>query len=288
MWQAILTQSFMQHALLAILLAGVVAGVTGTLVMVRRVTLIGGAIAHAVLGGVGVFYLLDWPPMLGAFAAAVVAALVIGMVKLRLRQHEDTVISAVWAVGMAVGLICMQLKPGYGQDLMSFLFGNLLLVTRAKLLLLGIFTLVVLVVVGVFYRQILAVCFDPVYARVRGLREEALELLTLVLVAFTIVVLIQVAGLILVIALLTFPAAVAGMFMRTPAGMMAMAAALSLVFNLSGFAIAWLGELPPGATMVLVAGIGYLIAFQLKNVVTRNKHATSRTKRTGDRKIVES
>jgi len=256
-------------------LAAVVSGVTGTLMVVRRITLIGGAIAHAVLGGVGLFYFLGWPPVLGSFLAAVAAALLIGWVKLRGRQQEDTAISAVWAVGMAVGLIFMHLRPGYGQDLMTYLFGNVLLVTAGKLRLLAVLTAVVLLIVAALYRQILAVCFDHEYARVRGLRGEALYMLVLVLVALSIVVLIQVVGLILVIALLTFPAAIAGMFTRTPAAMIFSAMALGLVFNLCGLALSWVGELPSGATIVLVCGFAYLLAFQYNKLVARNEHRSS-------------
>lgn len=261
--------SFLQYALIAGVLASITCGIAGTFVVLKRITFISGGIAHTVLGGVGLAYYLGINPYWGAFAAAIVSAVVIGMVKLKADQHEDTVIGALWAVGMATGIIFMHLKPGYNTDLMTYLFGNILLVTRQELYILLGLTLFITVVVMMLYRQFVAVCFDEEYARVQGLPVDALYLLLLILIALTIVVLIRIVGLILVIALLTMPAAIAGLFTRTPGPMMLWAIGIGMLVTTGGVALAYTPDLPVGATIIVLAGLLYLFSVMLRTIITR-------------------
>jgi zinc transport system permease protein len=278
--------SFLQYALIAGVLASISCGIAGTFVVLKRITFISGGIAHTVLGGVGLAYFLGINPYWGAFVAAILAAVVIGMVKLRADQHEDTVIGALWAVGMAAGIIFMHLKPGYNTDLMTYLFGNILLVSRQELFILSGLTLFITAVVVVLYRQFVAVCFDEEYARVQGLPVDALYLLLLILIALTIVVLIRIVGLILVIALLTMPAAIAGLFTRTPGPMMLWAIGIGLLVTTGGVALAYTPDLPVGATIIVLAGVLYLLSVLLRKALTsyqRNSgkihlHPTARKK----------
>jgi zinc transport system permease protein len=278
--------SFLQYALIAGVLASISCGIAGTFVVLKRITFISGGIAHTVLGGVGLAYFLGINPYWGAFVAAILAAVVIGMVKLRADQHEDTVIGALWAVGMAAGIIFMHLKPGYNTDLMTYLFGNILLVSRQELFILSGLTLFIAAVVVVLYRQFVAVCFDEEYARVQGLPVDALYLLLLILIALTIVVLIRIVGLILVIALLTMPAAIAGLFTRTPGPMMLWAIGIGLLVTTGGVALAYTPDLPVGATIIVLAGVLYLLSVLLRKALTsyqRNSgkihlHPTARKK----------
>ncbi len=256
--QAVMAFPFMQNALLAGALASIACGITGTYVVVKRIAFIGGGISHAVLGGMGVAYYLGADPMSGALIAAVIAAVIIGLVRLRAQQHEDTLIGALWAVGMAVGIIFIAKTPGYSVDLTSFLFGNILMVTAQDLVLIGIMDLAILALVGLFYRPFLAVVFDEEYARLRGVPVEFMYLLLLCLISLTVVVLIQVVGLILVIALLTLPAAIAGQYTRRLGRMMLLASALGLVFTTVGLAVSFAPDLPTGATIVLLAGVTYI------------------------------
>jgi zinc transport system permease protein len=264
--QAVTQYEFLQRALLTGLLASIACGVIGTYVVVRRITYIAGAIAHAVLGGLGaarffeVNYGWEWlHPLHGAVVAALLPALLIGWVSLRAKQREDTVIGAIWAVGMAIGVLFIFKTQTYNQDLMSYLFGNILMVTPADVWLVGGLDVLVVALAALFYNQFLAVCFDEQFARLRGLHVEAYYLLLLCLTALTVVLLITVVGIILVIALLTLPVAIAGNFARTLLGTMILAAVLSVALTTAGLALSYGPDLPAGATTIVLAGATYLL-----------------------------
>jgi zinc transport system permease protein len=206
--------------------------------------------------GAALFFNQD--PMHGALLAAVGSALVIGWITLRFQEHEDTLISAFWAVGMAAGILFIAKTPGYGVDLMSYLFGNILLVAPQDLWLMAALDLVLVGTVAAYYRPLLAVTFDEEFARLRGVPVTLFHLLLLCLVAVTVVLLIRVVGLILVIALLTLPAAVAAQYASTLGRIMVAATALGAVFAVAGLAAAYEADLPAGATIILVAGAAYL------------------------------
>lgn len=256
---------FLQYALLTGILASVACGIVGTYVVVRRITYIAGGVAHCVLGGMGVARYLQvvrgwdfFEPLYGAMAAALLAAVVIGLVSLYARQREDTVIGAIWAIGMATGVLFIARTPGYNEDLMSYLFGDILMVSARQLwLVIGLDALVVVMALA-FYNQFLAVCFDEEFARLRGLRVEFYYLLLLCLTALTVVLLVTVVGIVMVIALLTLPVAVAGRFSKTLWQMMTLSALLSMIFTTSGLAISYRPELPAGATIIVLAGAVYL------------------------------
>lgn len=256
---ALSQQSFLQTALLAGLLASLGTGVVGSFVVVKRITFLAGGIAHSVLGGIGVAVYAGFDPLLGALAAAILAALLIGWVRLTWHAQEDTLIGALWAIGMAVGIILVAKTPGYSSDLMSYLFGNILLVPRRELWLMGGLDLMLLIVIGLFYRQLVAVCFDEELARLRGVNVTAFYLLLLVLVAVTVVLLIQVVGLILVIALLTLPAAIAGHYVQSLARMMALATLIGGLLTTIGLALSYGPDLPVGPTIILLAGAVYIL-----------------------------
>ncbi len=267
--RAFVNYNFIQNAVAAAVLASLASGIVGTYVVVKRITFISGGIAHAVLGGMGAAYYFGADPLQGALAAAILAAVLLGFVNLKAKQHEDTIIGALWAVGMAVGVIFMALTPGYNVDLMSFLFGNILMVTDPVLRTLLILDAAVLAVVAVFYRQFMLIAFDEEQAHLRGLPVELLYMLLLCLIALTVVILMKIVGLILVIALLTLPAAVAALFTRGLGPMMAVASVLGLGFTLTGLVVSYNVNLPSGAVIVIIAGLGYLAALVLKRLQTR-------------------
>ena len=265
--------AFVQYALLAGVLASVACGIVGTYVVVRRITYLAGGISHCVLGGLGAALYFQrvhgwhWlTPLVGAIIAALAAAMIIGLVSLRAKQREDTVIGALWAVGMAVGVLFIARTPGYSQDLMSYLFGNILMVSPGDLWLMAALDALVVVLGLVFYNQFLAVCFDEEFARVRGMRVEFYYLLLLGLTALTVVLLVTVVGIILVIALLTLPVAVAGHFARRLWQMMALATVFSILFTTAGLAISYKPDLPAGATIIVLAGAAYLLVVVLSRL----------------------
>jgi len=257
--------TFMMNALLVGVLASVACGMIGTYVVTRRITYIAGGIAHSVLGGMGAARYLQvvhgWPvsPLLGAVVAALAAAFIIGLVSLRAREREDTVIGAIWAIGMSVGILFIARTPGYNVDLMSYLFGNILMVSRSDLFVIAGLDVVVVGIAFFFFNQLQAVCFDEEFARVRGIAVDFFYLLLLALTALTVVILVTVVGIVLVIALLTLPVAVAGRFTRTLAGTMALATGLSVLFTTLGLGVSYGPDLPAGATIIVVAGVAYLL-----------------------------
>jgi zinc transport system permease protein len=269
---------FLRYAFLAGVLSSVSLGVVGSYVVTRRITYIAAAIAHCVLGGIGAALYLDkvvgWTwcdPIYGATAAAILSALIIGLVSLYAKQREDTVISAVWAIGMAVGVLFLAKIPGY-VDPMSYLFGNILLISRRDLwLVAGMDVLVAAVGLG-FYNKFLALCFDEEFAELRGVRAKAFYLILLCLTALTVVLLIRMVGIVLVIALLTLPPAVAGYFSRQLWQMMLLAVIFCAVVVGAGIAVSYPLDLPSGPVIILLAGSAYLlvtIAVRLRRLFVR-------------------
>jgi zinc transport system permease protein len=262
-------QTFMQNAVIIGLLASVACGVMGTYVVVRRIVFVSGGISHTVLGGMGIAYYYGFDPIHGAIVSALVAALVIGFVSLRYRQYEDTLIGALWAIGMAVGILFIYKTPGYNVDLMSYLFGNILMVETDSIRVLGYLDAFIILSVILFYKRFLAVCFDEEYSRLQGIGVVGTYLLLLCLIALTVVILIQVVGIILVIALLTLPAATARHYARSLGQMMILASILGALFTTSGLMVSYEPNLPAGATIIVVAGLAYLFATAVKGLALR-------------------
>lgn len=265
-WTALSQYGFLRNALLAGILASLACGVVGSYVVSRRITVIAGSLAHSVLGGMGAaFYLRvvhGWSwlhPMHGAVAAALLAALIISWMRTHSKEREDTVISALWAVGMAGGILFLFRTPGYKADLMTYLFGNIVMVDVPTLHLVVALDLLILGVVLLFYNPLLAVCFDEEFARLRGVNVSFFYTLLLCLTALTIVTLIYVVGIVLVIALITLPVAVAGRFTRKLWQMMLLAALLSALLTTAGLGVSYGSDLPAGATTILLAAAVYIL-----------------------------
>lgn len=274
--EALYTNPLLLSAVIAGLLASVVSGIIGSYVVVKRIVFISGGISHSVLGGIGLCLWLErakgipWAtPLLGALTAAIGSALIIGWIHINWRQREDSVIAALWSVGMAAGILFISQTPGFNVELTNFLIGNILWVSKADLMILGLLDLIIFVTVFCMHKRFLAICFDEEEARLQGLHVNALYLLLLVLTAITIVLLIQVVGIILVMTMLTIPAAIANVFTNRLSRMMIIAVILSSLFSLSGTALAFYVDWPGGATIALLAGIGYLLAMWLSPVIKK-------------------
>jgi zinc transport system permease protein len=255
---------FLRNALIAGLLSAVLFGTIGTVVTVRRIASLAGAISHAVLGGIGLALYLSamkiisgLPPIAGALVFAVLAALIIGFVSLKAKQREDTAINAIWAIGMSIGVLFMAKTPGY-TDPSVWLFGNILLISSRDLLLLALLDIIVLFLAWRFYAQIEAVSFDEEFARVRGVRFNLVFLILLAITAVAIVLLQTFVGIVMVIAMLTLPSGCSGFISRSLGGMMLLSCIFSAVFSTAGVAIGWFFDLPVGAMTVIAAGAVFL------------------------------
>lgn len=274
---ALTQQSFLQTAVYAGLLSSLACGIMGTFVVVKRIGYLAGGIAHSVLAGMGAALFFGFSPLLGALIAALVAAILIGLIRLYWQTREDTLIGAIWALGMAIGVLFISNTPGYTTDLMSYLFGNILMVSQQNLWIMVALDLALLLTMLVFFRPLLAVAFDEEFASLRGLSVSFFYLLLLVLVSITVVLLIQVVGLILVIALLTIPAAIAGQFVYTLGRMMLLASVFGAVFTVAGLGVSYQLDQPSGAVIIMVAGIAYIIAtLTSRQLKQRHSHKLKR------------
>ncbi|HOF04264.1 MAG TPA: metal ABC transporter permease [Syntrophales bacterium] len=270
--------AFLQYALLTGVLVSVACGVIGSYVVTKRITYIAGSIAHTVLGGLGAarycqtVYGWEWfHPLYGAVLAALLAAVIIGLVSMGGRQREDTVIGALWAIGMAAGILFISRTPGYSEDLMGYLFGNILMVSPPDLWMIAGLDLLVVTVGFLFYNQFLALCFDEEFARLRGVKVEIYYVGLLCLTALTVVLLVTVVGIVMVIALLTLPAAVAGELTKRLWHMMALATMLTVIFTTAGLAVSYGPDLPAGALTVTFAGLTYLLVAAGRRIFRRGR-----------------
>ena len=261
----------MQHAMLACLLASIGCGIIGTYVVVKRIGFLAGGIAHSVLAGMGIAYFIGSSPLAGAMIAALIAGILIGWINLHWRQHEDILIATFWSVGMAIGILFISRTPGYSIDLMSYMFGNILLVSGQDLYLMLILDIVIIITVMLFYKQFLAAAFDEEFSRLRGINVEFFYILLLCMVALTVVLLIQIVGLILVLALLILPAATAAQFAGTIKRIMVVSIILSIATTTLGLVISYEPDLPSGATIIIVAGFVYVLGIICHKVLTQTK-----------------
>ncbi|MGK0255579.1 MAG: zinc transport system permease protein [Arcobacteraceae bacterium] len=251
----VLNYDFIQNAILAGLLVSIASGIIGSLIVVNRMVFLAGGIAHTSYGGIGLAVYFGLPIFLGASVFAVFAALLIAMITLNQREKIDTFIGLIWAVGMAIGIIFVDLTPGYNVDLMSYLFGSILAVSSSDIKYMSILLGAIILIVTLFYREILAVSYDSQYASLRGINVKFFYTLILVLSALTVVIAIKVVGLILVIALLTIPIYIGEKLSNSLGMMMFVSGILSSVFTLTGLWFSYQFDLTSGASIILVSAI---------------------------------
>lgn len=265
----VLQYDFMRNALFSGLLASVACGIVGAYVVTKRMVFISGGIAHAAFGGIGLGYLLGISPVLGALFFTTTAGLSMGLVTRRTKLPEDTAIGILWAMGMALGVIFIGLSPGYAPDLFSYLFGNILTVPPTDLILMAVLDVIIIALTVAFYKEFLALSFDEEFSTVVGVPVEALYLLLLGMIALTVVLLIRVVGNILVIALLTIPAALARQFTYDLKKIMLLASLFGAIFTLGGLWLSYVFDLASGATIIMLSGTVMLASFGISKIKRR-------------------
>ena len=259
MWEA-LQLEFIRNALVAGVLVSVVCGVIGTLVVVNRIVFLAGGIAHAAYGGIGLSFFMGWPYVIGTTGVSLLSAGIMAAVTLNARHRVDAMVGVIWAVGMAMGVILLDLTPGYNVDLMSFLFGSILAVPVSDLWQMATIGLVVIAIVTYYYNDFLAMSYDDEFARLRNVPVTFLYCLLLSMVALTVVMIIRVVGLILVIALLTIPPFIAEKLTGSMRSMMVLSSILSCLFTITGLWLSYLFNLTSGATIIMVAAAGFFMS----------------------------
>lgn len=263
---AIYNNPFLKNALFAMALSSIASGIMGTFVVAKRISSLAGSISHSILGGIGFFLWLNFKlnlpwldPIYGAFITAILSSLLIGWVHLKYAQKEDAAIAAIWSTGMGLGVIFMSNAPAFGANFNHYLFGNILLVSKTNLLLLFCLNLIILIFLLFFYYRFMLICFDEEMAYLQNIKVHALYLLLLTLISLSIVLLMQIIGIILVIALLTIPPTIAQIFSKKLHMIIVLAIVLSIFFNFSGMAISYNLNWPPGATISVISALGYVL-----------------------------
>ncbi|MCK5111766.1 MAG: metal ABC transporter permease [Arcobacteraceae bacterium] len=260
----ILSYTFIQHAILAGILVSISAGIIGPLIVTNRISFLAGGIAHSSYGGIGIALYLGIPILFGATIFAVITAIIIAYLTLQNRERIDAVIGIMWSAGMALGIILIDLTPGYNVDLMSFLFGSIIAVSLNDIYYMIVLDIVIVALVTYYYREFLAISYDSEFAQLRGINVKFFYTLMLVLAALTVVAAIQVVGLILVIALLTIPTYIAENYANRLSTMMILSVIFAAVFTLSGLTLSYMYDLSSGASIIVVSIFGLIISKIIK------------------------
>lgn len=262
----ILHYEFMRNAFIAALLVSIACGIVGTYVVIKRIVFVSDGIAHAAFGGIGLGYLLEINPVLMAIPFSIIAALGIGTISKKTKVSEDTAIGILLTVGMALGILFISLRPGYAPDLFSYLFGNILTVPYFDLLVMAVLDIIIILVVFLFFKEFSAISFDEEFSKVVGVPTKILYMLLLCLVALSVVVLIRVAGIILIIALLTIPSAISSNYTHNIKKLMFLSIIVGIILTTSGLWLSYIFNVPSGATIILVSTAAFIISFALKRI----------------------
>ena len=253
--------SFMLRGLWASLIVGVVCPVLGAYVVLRGMAFFGDALAHIILPGVVIAFLLGWPYAVGALIFGVLAALLIGFISRRTDIKNDTAIGVVFAGAFALGIALISLQRSYAVDLTHILFGDLLGVSNSDLMLMGILGFLVLLTVFAFYKEFLVLSFDPILAKTLRLPVNFLQNLLLVLLAVVIVISLQAVGVALVLAMLVTPASSAYLLTRRLPNMMLLGALIGALSSVLGLYLSFYVNVASGASIVLVATAIFAVIF---------------------------
>jgi zinc transport system permease protein len=264
-----LSYEFMQNALLAGILAAILCGIIGPFVVVKRLAFISDGISHAAFGGMGVCFFLGVDPLLGAVPVALLVALVLGLVSRETIRSMDALIGVLWAAGMAVGIVFVYKSPGYAPNLMTYLFGNILLATRQDLAVTLALAACVLAAFVLFFKGIVAVAFDEVFARVQGVPVRLLFCLLLAMIALSVIILIQVVGIILVVALLTIPPVISLMLWKDLWSVLAGSVLVGIGITLGGLFLSFSYDLPSGPAIILLGAVLLAGVYGVKRMMAR-------------------
>ena len=259
MLSALLKYSFLQNAVVCAIFASVLCGIIGVIISEKKLLMMAGGIAHTAYGGVGLGYLLGFEPILGAGAFALISSVIIGKIHRKDNKNSDIVIGLLWSLGMSLGVLFTEFMPGYPPDMNSYLFGNILSVTKSDLYAIISLSLPVAFIIILFFNDWKAFLFDERFSEIRGIKTAFLEYLLMALIALSVVALIRVAGIILIIALLSAPAACASFFTKTLKSRIILAILFSAIFCLVGITVSYYLGFSSGTVIVFTAALSYFI-----------------------------
>jgi zinc transport system permease protein len=261
MLNTILNYHFIQNAIMASILSSIVCGIIGTIIIEKKLILMGGGIAHTAYGGVGLGYLLNFNPLIGALSFSLIAALGIGKVRKTNSKHSDIIIALFWSLGMALGILFISFMKGYPPDMNSYLFGNILSVSDTDLISMAVLTFLVILILSVFFQDWKIYLFDEEMAKINGLNTNFLEYSLLLLIAFSVVILIRVSGIIMLITLLCAPSATASLLSEKLKFRMILSIIIGLFNSFMGLFISYKLDIASGASIVIFSVLVYGILF---------------------------
>jgi len=259
---------FIRNAVIAAVLVNIACGIVGTYVVIKKIVFISGGISHAAFGGIGLGYLLGINPIVAAIPFSLLSAITIGLISKRSKLSEDAAIGIIWAVGMASGIIFINLTPGYAPDLFSYLFGNILTIPVSDLYIMLVMDFIIILIVVLFLKEFNAASFDEEFSTVIGIPNRILYLVLLCMVALSVVVLIRIVGIILVIALLTIPSSICRQFTYNMKKLIISSIVTGIILTITGLWISYLLDLASGATIILLLALVFLLSFFIKKAVT--------------------
>jgi zinc transport system permease protein len=274
--ESIFQYEFIIRGLLGSIFASITAGLAGTYIVSKRMVFLSGGISHASFGGIGIGYFTGINPVLGAAIFSILSALGVEFLSVKQKIREDSAIGILWAFGMAIGIIFIYLTPGYTPNLMSYLFGSILTVTSADIIALGLMSAILILYFGIFYRTILYISFDEVFARTYSPYVNVFKYITTSLIALTIVLNIRMAGVVLVISLLTIPPNIAMIFTKSYFNIVIWSVVAGFIGTAAGYAISFFAGIPTGATIIFTLVIIWLIAKVSCQIINKVKQENKR------------
>lgn len=260
----LLQYEFFQHALIGSLLTAVACGLVGTYIVARRLVFISGGITHASFGGLGLGFYLGVNPILTAMAFAVLSAFGVEWASRSQGIREDSAIAGVWSLGMALGVIFISLTPGYVPNLSAYLFGNILMITRGDLIWLAGLVVVLLVLFGVYLREIVYVAFDADFARTQNLPVRFIEYAMMCLIALTIVLSIRLVGIMLLMSLLTLPQITMNLVSADFRKIIWGSVGIGFAGSVAGLFLSYKLNAPSGAFIILLFVLFFLLVKAIK------------------------
>jgi zinc transport system permease protein len=256
----LLNYSFFVNALLSAVFISVICGMVGTYIVSKRIVFISGGITHTSFGGIGLGYFLGINPLLGAAVFSVLSAMGIEFLSRKIEVRQDSAIAIMWSFGMAVGIMFIFLSPGYAPNLMSYLFGSILTVSNLELFLIIVLSMLVTIFFILFYKAILYITFDEEFASTKQLPVNFFNYFMLVVVALTIVASIKIAGVILVISLLTIPQAISNIYFKEFKKIIFSSIITGIIATIGGLLLSFYIDVPSGATIILFLVILFFAA----------------------------
>jgi len=259
--------TFIRNAIIAAVLVNIACGIVGTFIVVKRIALLSGGISHATFGGIGLGYFLGINPIITAIPFSLASAFAIGVLSKKGKLSEDTAIGIFWTAGMALGIIFINLTPGYAPDLFSYLFGNILTIPITDLYIMLALDLVVVILVIVFFKELMAISLDEEFSAVIGIPNNVFYIMLLMLVSLSAVLLIRIVGIILVIALLTIPAAICRQFTYNIKNLIISSMITGTILTIGGLFLSYILDMTSGATIILLLTFAFTLSFGVKKIL---------------------